>query len=167
MTFEEASITFEKNNEHFLKYRFIRQYLFIHLLEKCNPQLVLKLSPLFAFESNLYNICDSENVWKVIACLSGRFDVLVQKIRCCNCSKTIDSLDINTVIQNGYWPSSLVNISCIYDVELLHFWGLLQKIQPRCSEASFLKTLSQISEKNARVKYSIGCRYDIFFGNFW
>lgn len=82
----------------------------------------------------------------------GRFDVLIQKTRCRNCDYTHDSLDLECVIKNGYWPGSVINISTIYDCKLLKFWSVLHTAQPRCSESGFLRVLCDISKSNARVR---------------
>eukprot|EP00795_Rhopilema_esculentum_P013875 gene13875-4826_t len=80
----------------------------------------------------------------------GRLDVIVQPVECKFCGFVQTYLDIQTVMRNGYWPGSTININCMYAVELLDFWNLQQSHQSKCSETGFLQVLSQLSRDNAR-----------------
>lgn len=102
-------------------------------------------------------LCTFQNLIFLHYNFAGRFDVLIRKLQCKACAFIIQSLDLETVLKNGYWPGSTINIGCIYDIELLEFWYLQHVYQPKCSESSFLKVLSQLSSQNARVSNMLYC----------
>eukprot|EP00794_Sanderia_malayensis_P002607 gene2607-3020_t len=67
-----------------------------------------------------------------------------------HCKQSICALTARTVIENGFWPCSVENISTIIEVEVLEFWNAFQKLQ-QILQIMFLRVLEDLSENFDRI----------------
>ena len=56
------------------------------------------------------------------------------------------------MIENGYWPCSVENVTSIVHLDVFEFWNSLQKLQPNSSESCFIHVLEGISDSNGRFR---------------
>ena len=82
---------------------------------------------------------------------SGRFDINHHKYQCQECFKVHSSSDPVVVIQAGFWPGSMKDMSHVFDQDHFLHWDILQKQIRGISERSFLKSLELFSKRKGRV----------------
>lgn len=91
-----------------------------------------------------------------LICFSiGRFDLNVAGYRCSCCKYSLDPLEVNQLVSEGYWPATLANTQYLFSQDLLTKWDLLQKRLPGSSESGFLRSLEDFSISRGRVGYNI------------
>lgn len=82
---------------------------------------------------------------------SGRYDLFMHSLNCLDCQATRKPYNLKSVIESGYWPSSVKTFSCLYRQDVFVMWDAFKSRMPGSSEHSFLKALEDISLQNARV----------------
>jgi len=81
----------------------------------------------------------------------GRFDLNKYTRICCCCGEHTNPFQIRTLIQNGFWPTTLNYAQTIVNEECFKLWDRFSKRMPGSSLQSFLRSLSDISISNGRV----------------
>ena len=82
---------------------------------------------------------------------TGRFDFNVSGFHCSKCNRSFNPLELDNVIQLGYWPGTIANTKYLFAQDLLKKWDLLQKRLPGSSESGFLRSLEDLSISKGRV----------------
>ena len=78
----------------------------------------------------------------------GQFDLNDVLPICEACGEQIQLETPHDVIRKQYWPGSTCRKSTyLFDLDLFHFYDLLQKNNPGVSETGILKTLEHMSEE--------------------
>ena len=103
----------------------------------------------FALLNRLYNCT------VYISKISGRFDVNHRRYKCLQCGKMLCTSEPVVIIQSGFWPGSIKDMTYVFDKELFLFWDILQKQLPGVSEGAFLKSLELFSKRKGRVSIFI------------
>uniref|UniRef100_A0A7M5XED2 CxC3 like cysteine cluster domain-containing protein n=2 Tax=Clytia hemisphaerica TaxID=252671 RepID=A0A7M5XED2_9CNID len=80
----------------------------------------------------------------------GRFDLNKYTRICCCCGEHTNPFQIRTLIQNGFWPTTLNYAQTIVNEECFKLWDRFSKRMPGSSLQSFLRSLSDISISNGR-----------------
>ena len=57
----------------------------------------------------------------------GRFDINHSKYECSNCQKVLSSADPAVIVQLGFWPGSITDMTYVFDQDLFSYWDILQK----------------------------------------
>jgi len=83
--------------------------------------------------------------------ISGRFDVNHQRYECQECFKILSTSDPFVVVQSGFWPGSIKDMTYVFDQDLFLHWNILQKQTPGVSERAFLKSLEMFTKQKGRV----------------
>lgn len=87
--------------------------------------------------------------------ISGRFDVNHRRYKCLQCGKMLCTSEPLVIVQSGFWPGSIKDMTYVFDKELFLFWDILQKQLPGVSEGAFLKSLELFSKRKGCVSIFI------------
>lgn len=99
--------------------------------------------------------CILPNTHCIVVSLRGRFDVNHRRYKCLQCGKMLCTSEPVVIIQSGFWPGSIKDMTYVFDKELFLFWDILQKQLPGVSEGAFLKSLELFSKRKGRVSIFI------------
>ena len=75
------------------------------------------------------------------------------KTECQKCENLDDPFQLRTVLESGFWPSTPVNASHLFDEEVFRFWDSLRKNAPGTSENAFIEVLNTITRFHGRITY--------------
>lgn len=89
--------------------------------------------------------------WLNVIVFAGRFDINHRRYHCPVCTKVVSTSDPAVLIQSGFWPGSISDMTYVFEQDLLLHWDILQKQIPGISERSFIKSLEQFSKQKGRV----------------
>ena len=81
----------------------------------------------------------------------GRFDISHTKYKCQQCENVLSSTNPQVIIQLGFWPGSVSDMTYVFHEDLLNYWDILQKYVPGVSQNSFVKSLEAFSTQKGRV----------------
>ena len=82
---------------------------------------------------------------------AGRFDINHSKYEYSNCQKVLSSTDPAVIVQLGFWPGSITDMTYVFDQDLFSYLDILQKQVPGISQSSFIKSLELFSKQKGRV----------------
>ena len=70
-------------------------------------------------------VIDKTFVFFLICFSIGRFDLNVAVYCCSCCQYSVDPLNVNQLLSEGYWPATLANSQYLFSKDLLTKWDLL------------------------------------------
>ncbi|XP_028412158.1 uncharacterized protein LOC114534881, partial [Dendronephthya gigantea] len=107
------------------------------------------ICPTCLFPCNI--LYDEKGMGCIAVTLKGRFDISHTKYECKQCDNVISSTSPHVLIQLGFWPGTIRDMTYVFHQDLFHFWDNLQKIVPGISQNSFVKSLEMFSIQKGRM----------------
>lgn len=73
------------------------------------------------------------------------------KYECPQCENVLSSTNPRVVVQLGFWPGTISDMTYVFHQDLFCYWDILQKHVPGISQNSFVKSLEVFSMQKGRV----------------